>query len=107
MNPKLKSLLGLARRAGKIVTGDEACMKTVRSGHAKLVILAVDASENTRKKYTDKCKFYHTQLVITGDRNALGQALGRPDQVVIAVEDEGFAGSIRACMQNSEVESIE
>jgi len=43
------SRLGLAMRAGKLVTGDEAVMKAVRSGEAKLVVLARDASENTGK----------------------------------------------------------
>jgi ribosomal protein L7Ae-like RNA K-turn-binding protein len=103
MNPKLKSLLGLARKAGKVITGDEACMKAIRSGKARLIIIADDASENTKKKYADKCAHYHTKLFISGDRNSLGGAIGRPDQVVIAIEDEGFASGIRTCMEKSEV----
>lgn len=107
MNDKLKSLLGLARRAGKLAIGDEACMKLIRSGRAQLVILARDASENTKKKYGDKCAYYKSRLVVTGDRNALGHAVGRSGQVVAAVEDAGFARSISACLENAEVESIE
>lgn len=46
---KALSYLGLAMRAGKIVTGDEAVLKAVRSSEAKLVVLAGDASDNTQK----------------------------------------------------------
>ena len=49
------SLLGLANRARKIISGEELVIKEVRKGRAKLVILSRDASENTSKKITDKC----------------------------------------------------
>jgi ribosomal protein L7Ae-like RNA K-turn-binding protein len=38
---KTLSYLGLAMRAGKIVTGDEAVLKAVRSSEAKLVVWQV------------------------------------------------------------------
>ena len=103
MNPKLLSLLGLARRAGKVITGDESCMKALRGGKARLIIVAADASDNTRKKYADKCAHYNTKLIIVSDRASIGGAIGRAEQVVIAIEDEGFASGIRTCMDKSEV----
>lgn len=107
MNPKIKSLIGLARRAGKLVVGDESCMKAVRGRKAHLVLLAADASEGTLKRYTDKCLFYKTQLIVPGNRFELGQAIGRSEQVAIAVVDQGFADGIRGCMEKTEVRSIE
>ena len=107
MNPKMKSLLGLARKAGKLVIGDEGCMKAIRAKKAQLVLLAGDASEGTLKRYKDKCSFYSTELVITGDRYELGQAIGKAEQVVLAVVDQGFADGIRSSRQKTEVQSIE
>ena len=49
------SLLGLANRAGKIISGEELVIKEIRSGKAKLVFFSEDASANTKKKITDKC----------------------------------------------------
>ena len=43
---KTLSRLGLAMRAGKVVTGDEIVLKAIRSSEAKLVMLAADASAN-------------------------------------------------------------
>jgi ribosomal protein L7Ae-like RNA K-turn-binding protein len=47
---KILNMLGLARRAGKLVTGEELVVDEVRKQKAKLVFVASDASENTRKK---------------------------------------------------------
>lgn len=100
-------MIGLARRAGKLVIGDESCLKAVRAGKAVLVLLAEDASANTLKKYKDKCAFYRTELVVKGTRFELGQAIGRSGQVVLAVIDQGFADGIRASLEKTEVQSIE
>ena len=42
------SLLGLAMKAGKVVSGEFATEKAVKGKTAFLVLIAEDASENTR-----------------------------------------------------------
>jgi ribosomal protein L7Ae-like RNA K-turn-binding protein len=85
------SLLGLANRARKIISGEELSIKEVRAGRAKLVLLSADASANTMKKITDKCKSYEVPVKIVEDRHILGQAIGKEARVVVAVLDNGFA----------------
>nr|WP_263327978.1 YlxQ family RNA-binding protein [Neobacillus sp. Marseille-Q6967] len=85
------SLLGLANRARKITSGEELTVKEIRGGKAKLVLLSADASENTTKKITDKCKSYHVPVKFVEDRYLLGQAIGKEARVVVAVMDDGFA----------------
>lgn len=85
------SLLGLANRARKIISGEELSVKEIRSGKAKLILLSADASANTTKKITDKCNSYHVPLKIVPDRYQLGQAIGKDARVVVALLDEGFA----------------
>ena len=53
MNDKVISLLGLAERAGKIASGEFAAEKAVKTGKARLIIVAEDASDNTKKKFSD------------------------------------------------------
>lgn len=91
MKNKFFSNLGLCMRAGKLVTGDEGVLKEVRSGEAKLVILAEDASDNTRKKFQDKCQYYGVPLMELGSRSELGDAIGKAERVILAVTDAGFA----------------
>jgi ribosomal protein L7Ae-like RNA K-turn-binding protein len=85
------SLLGLANRARKIISGEELTVKEIRNGKAKLVLLSADASANTTKKITDKCNFYQVPFKLVDDRHLLGQAIGREARVVVAVMDDGFA----------------
>lgn len=108
MNRQPLSGLGLAMRAGKLVTGDEIVTKAIRSGEAKLVIVAKDASDNTQKKFRDKCGTYKIPLMVGFDRERLGNSVGKPERVVMALIDQGFADMIRkAIVKTSEVEYIE
>lgn len=97
MKNKLFSYLGLAMRAGKLTTGDDGVMSAIRSGEAKLVLLASDASANAHKKYNDKCSHFQVPLIIVGSRYELGSAIGKEERVIIAVTDSGFAKMIAQC----------
>ncbi|CAG9607408.1 YlxQ family RNA-binding protein [Pseudoneobacillus rhizosphaerae] len=88
------SLLGLANRARKIISGEELALKEVRNGKAKLILLAADASQNTTKKITDKCNYYNVPIKMVENREVLGQAIGKEARVVVAVLDGGFAGKL-------------
>ena len=66
------SMLGLAEKAGRISSGEFSTEKAVKSRKAHLVLVAEDASENTKKKFTDMCSFYHTPLRIYGSKEELG-----------------------------------
>ncbi|REK77857.1 L7Ae/L30e/S12e/Gadd45 family ribosomal protein [Paenibacillus paeoniae] len=105
---KALSQLGMAMRAGKLITGDEIVLKAVRAGKAHLVILAGDASDNTKKKFRDKCGTYGIQLAEAFDREQLGRAIGKPERVVLAITDMQFGKMIGSHLsQNTEVDPIE
>lgn len=55
---KALNLLGLARKAGKLTTGQDLVLAAIRSGKAKVVLMANDCGQSTQKKFTDKCKSY-------------------------------------------------
>lgn len=88
---KWKSLLGLARRAGKAVSGEETVLKMIRENKAKVVIMSSDASSRTKKTVCNKCSFYKVPLFELSERVTLGRAIGQPPRVLIAVTDRGFA----------------
>lgn len=92
------SLLGLANRARKLISGEELVVKEIRSGKAKLVLLAEDASKNTEKKISDKCAYYQIPLKRVENRSLLGFAIGKEARVVVAVLDEGFAKKLQTLL---------
>lgn len=92
---KALSMLGLAARAGKTVSGEFAVEKSVKQGAACLVLLAEDASDNTKKKFTDMCAYRKVPYLFFADRETLGAAIGKEFRACAAVEDENLAGVIR------------
>jgi len=105
---KALSYLGMAMRAGKLVTGDDTVLKSIRQGKAHLVIVAGDASDNTKKKYRDKCGYYNVKLAEAFDRVELGMAIGKEARVLVAVTDAGFARMIIGQLSSySEVDNID
>lgn len=91
---KIESLLGLCMRAGRLASGEFAAEEAVKAGKACLVIVATDASANTRKLFHDKCSFYEVPCVVYGTKESLGRCIGKEMRASIAVLDEGFAKSI-------------
>ena len=91
---KLLGMLGLAKRAGKLSVGAFVCDKMIRSGRARLVILACDASQNTKKSVTDSCKYYNIKMIEISDMSALGHATGGGEKAVVSVNDNNFARAI-------------
>lgn len=88
---KVLSLVGLATKAGKTVSGEFMTEREVKSGRAALVLLAEDSSENTRKKFCNMCEYYEVPIYIYGDKDTLGHAMGKEFRASLAILDEGFA----------------
>jgi ribosomal protein L7Ae-like RNA K-turn-binding protein len=96
-NKQLYSLLGLASCARKIVSG-ETLLKSIQSNKVQLVLLANDASENTKKKYLDKCKYYSVPIYLIDDTDSLSKAIGKDNRVCVGVIDVGFASKIKSIL---------
>ena len=88
---KILSLVGLATRAGKTASGEFCTEKEVKTGRAALVIVAGDASENTKKKFRDMCEFYEVPIYFYKDKDTLGHALGKVFRASLAIVDDGCA----------------
>ncbi len=98
MNSKAAGLLGLAARARKIVSG-ESVLAGIQNKSAKLVLIAQDASDNTKKRFTDKCTYYNVEFIFVDTSAELNQAIGTQNRKVIAVTDEGFAKNLHTCLK--------
>ena len=94
-NHKILSYLGLATKAHKLVSGEFMTEKSVKGGKARLVIVADDASDNTKKMFRNMCEFYNVPLYIMSDKEALGHAMGKQIRASLAVLDQGFANAIK------------
>ena len=89
------SLIGLATKAGRTVSGEFSTEKSVKTGKGYLVIVAGDSSENTKKKFRNMCTFYEVPLYILADKETLGHAMGKEFRASLAVNDRGLAAAIQ------------
>lgn len=92
LNRTFLSLISLCQRAGKLVSGEDSVLIAIKNGSALLVIVADDASENTKYKFLNKAEYYKVKAVSIGTREELNQASGKFNRTVFAVTDENFAG---------------
>ncbi|MBR5247992.1 MAG: ribosomal L7Ae/L30e/S12e/Gadd45 family protein [Lachnospiraceae bacterium] len=97
---RVLSMLGLAARGRNVVSGELQTLNAVKDGSAMLVIVAEDASENTRKLFSDKCSFYEVPLRMYGSREALGRAIGKEMRSSLAVIDIGLAQSVMGYLES-------
>ena len=59
---RVLSMIGLAQKAGKVASGEFATEKAVKTKKASVVVVASDASDNTKKMFSDMCKYYKHRL---------------------------------------------
>lgn len=91
---KILNMIGMATRARKVVSGEFATETAVKSFEACLVIVAEDASANTKKLFHDKCSFYEVPCIECGLKTELGHAMGKEYRASLALTDQGFADAI-------------
>ncbi|MCL2415255.1 MAG: ribosomal L7Ae/L30e/S12e/Gadd45 family protein [Defluviitaleaceae bacterium] len=101
---KLFSLVSLSMRAGKLITGEEAGIKAIQSGKAKLAFVATDASDNTRKKFSDKSKYYNVPCFCYFTKADIESAIGKTNRASFIIICENFAKQMIVYMENIGIE---
>ena len=91
---KILNLVGLATKAGKTASGEFSTEKAVKSGKAHLVIVSEEASDNTKKMFTNMCTYYKVPLYFFGTKEELGHSMGREMRASAAVLDSGLAKAL-------------
>ena len=100
---KLLSLLGLSRRAGKLIYGFDSAVESVKSKKAKCLLYAFDISEKTEKNLKYEAEKYGVEIIklnlsILDAGNAIGKKAG-----VFALTDEGFTKAVKELNRNIEI----
>lgn len=99
---KIFSLLGIAMRGHNLVSGEFQTLEAIKKGSAMLVIIAEDASDNTKKLFADKCLFYEVPVYNYGTKEDLGRAIGKDLRSSVGVCDAGLADAIIKRLEEKE-----
>ncbi|MCR4434591.1 MAG: ribosomal L7Ae/L30e/S12e/Gadd45 family protein [Clostridiales bacterium] len=104
MTNRIYSFLGLAMKAGKAISGEETCERAVKAGKVELVIVAEDASLNTKKKFEDMCSFRNLEIRVFGNKEDMGRSMGKDVRSVAAIVEKGFAKKMMEMIDNKSSE---
>ena len=99
------TLLGFAQKSGSLFSGSDVVMQALLKKRVRLVLLAWDLSENSSarfeqhwQKLPDSCR-KTVQVWRFGVKQQLGQAVGKPERGILALNDENFCRGIVAKLQ--------
>lgn len=99
------SLLGMARRGGNLAVGEEPVAEACRLRSARLVLVAADASDNTRRRARHMAEESHLPLAeLPHTKGEIGWLLGRSSCAVLAVTDMGLAAVVAVKLAQTDPE---
>ncbi|MGN1095097.1 MAG: L7Ae/L30e/S12e/Gadd45 family ribosomal protein [Eubacteriales bacterium] len=89
---RFKFALSLARKSGNAMCGTEAVCDGIKSRRTCLVVLSSSASDNSKKRVSDKASYYSIKLLYTNlDTESLGAAVGKTALTCIGITDKNLA----------------
>ena len=92
---KALNYLALARKAGFAELGEEPVGAAAREGHARLVLVASDASDHTWRRAKSFVAGTHQQLIrLNSTKDEMGFVIGRTSLAIAAITDAGLALSL-------------
>ena len=71
MRNRVFQMLGIAAKSGNVVSGEFSTEKAIKTGHAFLVIVSEEASENTNKMFSNMTEFYEVPMYVFGTKEEL------------------------------------
>lgn len=93
------NLLSMAQRARRVASGAFAVEEALKKHKARLLLLAVDARPETKRRFEELADRYDVPAVSFLTKEALGSCLGKEYRAVAAVLDAGFAQRLRELME--------
>ncbi len=99
----IMGIIGLAQRAGKIESGDDAVRRTIEHKRACLVILAGNAADRTKENFLYLAREAGIPIIIYADKNSLGRAIGKQERSVLAITDSNFRQGIVKAYERGEL----
>lgn len=90
-NNKAAFALGMAQKAGKAASGDFAVRGALQAGKVKLLIVAQDTAEATKKELYFLAEQAGVPVLELLTRDELGYAIGKAKRAAVAITDSNFA----------------
>lgn len=97
---KFFNFLGLIKRSGNLIEGYSKCDEQRNRIDFHLMIISVDASNSTQKKFKNHCIVKQIPLIEKFSKEELGNPIGREEVKVLAITDKNMAKKLIFLYEN-------
>ena len=99
---QLKFALSLAQKAGKISSGDMGVEMSLRKNKVKLLIIAQNAAESTKKSLYSLAQNKSVPIYEIFSKDELGMMIGKAPRAALAILDKNFVVMVEKYMKKIE-----
>lgn len=100
---EVSTLLGFAKKAGKLYSGESAVKNAINKKLVFLVIMAEDIAEKRKEYWEKSCRFAGIKIIQLGTKKDFGSILGLSDRGILGVADSNMALAILDKTRGSEL----
>ena len=93
-NNKILGLLGLASRARNVCFGADSVEEDIKKKKVKLVIIATDSSDRTKRRFIKLCEESQIPIFIYESIDKISKAIGKSNKAVIGIKDFNISKEI-------------
>ena len=83
-------MIGLATKAGALLSGNVACEAAIRRGKGGLLIIAEDSADGTKEKFFKLAMGKGVAVRLFGTCVGLGKYCGKDKRSVVLISGKGF-----------------
>lgn len=102
-NQRVLGLLGLCTKAGYICFGTDSCIDLIEKNKIKLIIVADDAADRTKKNFEFLCNKKDIRISIFGNITDISKAIGKTNKAVIGIKNTSLANQIYKIINGGEI----
>ena len=97
---KLITMLGFAKRARQLSSGANAVQRSILYGKSYLVIIAGDAGDSLKRKFTRLCEENEVRFLIYSSNEELSMMTHEDNKSIYSVENEELAKQVYNIINN-------
>lgn len=98
---RVLGMLGISAKAGKVVCGNDATLEDIERHKVKLVIVAENASEKTKKNMRYVCEKNKIPLLEFGNIDEISRTIGKNNKAIIGIKSKSLSEEIEKLIKNN------
>lgn len=100
---KILGLIGISAKAGKVVSGTDACIEEITRKKCSLIIVSEEASEKTKKNFKYYADKYNIPIVIFGNIEELSHSIGKRNRAIICIKEKNLSNEIQKNINGGDI----